>query len=78
MTPDEIAFCEWVLHKWEHEWDETLETHIERVAEEMGCTCRVLVMDCQDLLLQEPDRIMGRISVIEISCHASGTLSTPA
>jgi hypothetical protein len=25
------------LEKWEEEWDERLEAHVERIAEEMGC-----------------------------------------
>jgi hypothetical protein len=38
-----------ILTKWEHEWDEKLKAHIQRIADEMGCTWWDVVMDCRDL-----------------------------
>ena len=44
-----------VLRKWEHEWDDRLKAHIQRITEEMGCIWWDVVMDCRDVLLEEPD-----------------------
>jgi hypothetical protein len=49
---------ELVLRKWEDEWDERLKAHIQRIAEETGCTCWDIVMENRDLFLDEVDDIL--------------------
>lgn len=43
------------LHKWNHEWDDKLKAHIERIAAESGCTWLELVTECRDVFLEKPD-----------------------
>ena len=50
-----LAIQEIILRKWEHEWDDKLKAHIQRIADEMGCTWWDIVIDCRDLFLEEPD-----------------------
>lgn len=49
----DLAIPEIVLRKWEHEWDDKLKAHIQRIADEMGCTWWDVVMDCQDLFIDK-------------------------
>jgi hypothetical protein len=54
----DVSLQQRILHKWEHEWDDRLKAHIQRIAEEMGCTWWDVVMDCRDLFLERsPDCI---------------------
>jgi hypothetical protein len=46
---------ELVLRKWEHEWDNRLKGHIERIADEMGCCWWDIVMQNRDLFLENDD-----------------------
>jgi hypothetical protein len=34
-----------VLRKWDDEWDERLKAHIQRIADEIGCTWWDIVME---------------------------------
>ena len=52
--PD-LTLQEIILNKWELEWGDRLKAHIQRIAEETGCTWWDVVMDCRDLFLGEPD-----------------------
>lgn len=45
------SIYELVMRKWEHEWDARHTAHVERIAEEMGCTWRDIVMENRDLFL---------------------------
>lgn len=55
MEDSDLSIQELILRKWEHEWDDKLKAHIQRIADEMGCTWCDIVMDCQDLLIDKPD-----------------------
>jgi hypothetical protein len=49
----DLSLQQLVFSKWKDEWDQERKAHIERIAEEMGCTWRDIVMDCRDLFLDE-------------------------
>ena len=55
LEDSDLAIPEIILRKWEHEWDDKLKAHIQRIADEMGCMWWDIVMDCRDLFLEEPD-----------------------
>ena len=55
IEDSDLSIQELVLRKWEHEWDDKLKAHIQRIADEMGCTWWDIVIDCRDLFLEEPD-----------------------
>jgi hypothetical protein len=52
-----------VLNKWEHEWDDRLKAHIQRIADEMGCTCWDIVMENRDLFLDDSAEIRSEWGV---------------
>jgi len=45
MEDPHRSFYELVMRKWEHEWDEKHKAHLERIAEEMGCSWWDIVME---------------------------------
>jgi hypothetical protein len=55
IEDSDLTIEELVLRKWDDEWDERLKAHIQRVAEEMGCTWWDIVMENRDLFLDEVD-----------------------
>jgi hypothetical protein len=46
-----------VLRKWDDEWNERLKAHIQRIADEIGCTWWDIVMENRDVFLDEVDEI---------------------
>jgi hypothetical protein len=52
-----LSVEERISRKWNHEWDDKLKAHIQRIAEEMGCTWWDVVMDCRDLFLDKPESL---------------------
>jgi hypothetical protein len=71
---------ELVLRKWEDEWHERLKAHIQRIAEEMGCTWWDIVMENRDLFLDEVDRHFGlRLGIMNLptQIEADPTAYTP-
>jgi len=53
MEDADHSIYELVMRKWEYEWDERLRAHVERIAEEMGCTWWDIVMENRDLFLKD-------------------------
>jgi hypothetical protein len=46
------------LGKWDEEWDERLKAHIQRIAEQIGCTWWDVVKENRNLFLDEVDDIL--------------------
>jgi hypothetical protein len=57
IEDSDLTIHELVLRKWDDESDERLKAHIQRIAEEMGCTWLDIVMENRDLFLDEVDDI---------------------
>jgi hypothetical protein len=55
IEDSDLTIQELILRKWEHEWDDRLKAHVERIAEEMDCTWWDIVMGNRDLFLDELD-----------------------
>jgi hypothetical protein len=55
LEDSDLSIQEKILRKWEHEWDDKLKAHIQRIADEMGCTWWDIVMENLDLFINEPD-----------------------
>jgi len=53
IEDSDFSIQERVLKKREEEWDDRLQAHVERIAEEMGCTWWDIVMENRDLFLDE-------------------------
>jgi len=53
IEDSDFSIQERVLKKREEEWDDRLKAHVERIAEEMGCTWWDIVMENRDLFLDE-------------------------
>jgi hypothetical protein len=51
IEDSDLSIQELVLRKWEHEWDDRLKAHIQRIADEMSCTWWDIVMENRDLFL---------------------------
>lgn len=51
MEEADASIHELVLRKWEHEWGAQLKAHVERIAEEMGCTWWDIVVENRELFL---------------------------
>jgi|GEM_PF-1760949 hypothetical protein len=60
MVPTEdsdLSLQQLVFRKWAHEWDDRLKAHIERIAQELGCTWWDIVMENRDLFPDEVDEL---------------------
>jgi hypothetical protein len=55
VLDSDLTIQERVLRKWDNEWQERLKAHIQRIADEMGCTWWDIVMENRDLSLDEAD-----------------------
>lgn len=53
LEDSDLAIPEIILRKWEHEWDDKLKAHIQRIADEMGCMWWDIVTDNRDLFVDE-------------------------
>jgi len=53
IEDSDFSIQERVLKKREEEWDDRLQAHVERIAEEMGRTWWDIVMENRDLFLDE-------------------------
>ena len=53
IEDSDLSIQELVLRKWECEWDNRLKAHVERIAEELGCTWGDIVMENRDVFLDE-------------------------
>jgi hypothetical protein len=51
----DLSIQKLLLRKWEYQWDDRLKAHVERIAEEMGCTWWDIVMENLDLFLSDWD-----------------------
>jgi hypothetical protein len=60
MVPTEdsdLSLQQLVFRKWAHEWDDRLKAHIERIAQELGCTWWDIVMENRDAFLDAVDEL---------------------
>jgi hypothetical protein len=55
MRDETQSIQERLAYLWDHEFDERMKAHIERLAREMDCLACDILWECQDLFLHEPD-----------------------